>query len=447
MLFTNPPSNNGDHSCDCRHNIRGGVFMDHLNEHASTTNPRDFWDSLHLDILASNRNIMQEDYMALIERSFTYSMFFKGCHPMELVGFRKILNMKQYGYVLILNMTELPPQGTHDEAVDEFEIYQYLRRQFINKNIYISPFINNKYILLITNDAVMSEDEHREISLVFTDALASSLKEKLPVKVTIGIGSIQPLHSIYTSYIDALSALHYRSSTPIRFYKDVKREALNNQFDYLLAEKHLTEAIRLRKPDAYDYFNLIMDNIRSYSDEVRRNKILELIVLVSHAMSLDNQNDYNYIDYCEISRELMELSQDALIEAAYKHFIFISSYGKSQSNIDYSNHIVMATQEYLEMHYAEDISLEDVAEQVSISPQYFSKLIKKNTGFNFIDWLSMLRVKKAKELLTNSNLTVKEVCFMVGYKDPNYFSRIFKKRIGITPSEYVKNSSYFNNKS
>ena len=143
----------------------------------------------------------------------------------------------------------------------------------------------------------------------------------------------------------------------------------------------------------------------------------------------------------------MELEGDQLIELAYQSFIQITSYVKPQTSIDYSNHVVKATREYLENHYADDISLEDMAEQVNISPQYFSKLIKKTTGFNFIDWLSMLRVKKAKELLTNSNLNVKEVCFMVGYKDPNYFSRIFKKRIGITPSEYVKTSSYLNNKS
>jgi two-component system response regulator YesN len=190
-----------------------------------------------------------------------------------------------------------------------------------------------------------------------------------------------------------------------------------------------------------------MDNIRSYNDETKRNKILEILVLSNHTMSLDSQEEVKFIDYTNIAKELMDLEGDALIESAYKNFISITSYVKPQSNIDYSNHIVKATKEYLENHYDQDISLEDVAEQVNISPQYFSKLIKKTTGYNFIDWLSMLRVKKAKELLTNSNLTVKEVCFMVGYKDPNYFSRIFKKRIGITPSEYIKTSSYFNNKS
>jgi two-component system response regulator YesN len=143
----------------------------------------------------------------------------------------------------------------------------------------------------------------------------------------------------------------------------------------------------------------------------------------------------------------MELEGNELIEFAFQSFIYITSYVKPQTTIDYTNHIVKATREYLENHYADDISLEDMASQVNISPQYFSKLIKKTTGFNFIDWLSMLRVRKAKELLTDSSLTVKEVCFMVGYKDPNYFSRIFKKRIGITPSEYVKTSSYLNNKS
>lgn len=147
--------------------------------------------------------------------------------------------------------------------------------------------------------------------------------------------------------------------------------------------------------------------------------------------------EIDYFDYtCHINT-LMELRDNELIEWAFQKFIDITGYVKKHNAIDYSNKIVQATKEYLEANYSEEISLEDAAEQVNISPQYFSKLIKKNTGFNFIDWLSMLRVKKAKELLTNSSLTVKEVCFMVGYKDPNYFSRIFKKKIGMTPSEYI----------
>lgn len=420
--------------------------MDHLKVQMRATNPREFWDSLHSDILTSNQNL-QEDYMSYIVRSFLYSLFYKGCHPFELTGFRKLLNIKEHGYVLILTITEPLQSGTNEEALDEFNIYHYLRSQLDNKGIFIGPLIINKIILLVTEDSPMSVSDQRERSQSLCKDLALGMKEQFQVDLKIGIGSCQPIHSIYTSFIDALSALYYRSPESVIYYQDIRKEDSNARFDYLLAEKHMIEAIRLRKSEAYNYFSLIMEHLRSYSDESRRNKILELLVLSSHTLNLDSQNEYTLIDYSGVARELLELSQDTLIEAAYKHFIFITSYVKPQNNFDYSNHIVKATQEYLENHYAEDITLEDIAEQVNISPQYFSKLIKKTTGFNFIDWLSMLRVKKAKELLTNSNLTVKEVCFMVGYKDPNYFSRIFKKRIGITPSEYVKNSSYFSNKS
>jgi YesN/AraC family two-component response regulator len=169
-------------------------------------------------------------------------------------------------------------------------------------------------------------------------------------------------------------------------------------------------------------------------------------VLANNTIDIDSDNSTKSFDYMNISKQLMDASGEQLIDYAYQTFVTITSYTKPQNSIDYSNHIVKATREYLESHYADDISLEAMAEHVNISPQYFSKLIKKTTGFNFIDWLSMLRVKKAKELLMNTDFTVKEVCFMVGYKDPNYFSRIFKKRIGITPSEFVKANSFLNNK-
>lgn len=417
--------------------------MNISNDQTGSTNPRDFWDSLHLDILTANQKPVQEDYISYIERSFLFSLFFRGCHPLELNGFRKILNIRDYGYVLNLNLNELSHSGTNEEAIDELELYQYLRTRFSDRNICISPQIINRVVLLVTENTVLPKEDHREKSQVLSNDIIAGIQEQFHGKVTIGIGSPQPINSIYSSFIDAFSALYYHSSEPVVYYQDVKQFNFDAHFDCLLAEKHLIEAIRLRKSEAYDYFGLIMEQVRSYSDESRRNKILEILILSHHAMSLDNQNEFSSLDHIGIARELMESSGDQLIEIAYKHFIFMTSYVKPQSNIDYSNHIVKVTQEYLESHYADDISLEDVAEQVNISPQYFSKLIKKTTGFNFIDWLSMLRVKKAKELLTNSNLTVKEVCFMVGYKDPNYFSRIFKKRIGITPSEYVKKQLLF----
>ncbi len=420
--------------------------MEKHNEMGSA-NPRDFWDSLLLDILTTDQNIIQEDYKSFIERSIMFTMFFRGGHAMELYGFRKILHIKEHGYVLILNLSETPQSGTSEETIDELEIYQYLRTRLNNRNICIGPQIINRILLLVSEDSPEYTKDHRELSYKLCQDIIAHLQEQFQIKLTIGIGSPQPINTIYTSFIDAFSALYYHSTESIIYYQDVDQRYSNSHFDYLLAEKHMIEAVRLRKSEAYDYFTIIMNQLRSYSDQSKRSKILELLTLVSHAMYLDNQNEFTYVDYIGIAQELMELSGDRLIETAYEHFIIITSYDKPQSNIDYSNHIVKATQEYLETHYAEDISLEDMAEQVNISPPYFSKLIKKTTGFNFIDWLSMFRVKKAKELLTNSDLTVKEVCFMVGYKDPNYFSRIFKKRIGITPSEYVKNSSYTNSKS
>ncbi len=407
------------------------------NPTGEITNPKDFWDSLQLDILTSNQNILQEDYRSFIERCFLFSLFFRGCHPLELIGFRKILNIKENGYTIILNFSELSLSGAGEETIDEFQIIQYIRQLLADKNICISPMISNRLCILVTEEEEFLDETHREQSIRLCTTLDSGLRYHFHLNVTFGIGSPQHFNSIFTSFIASVSAFYYKKTERIIYYQDVTPLNENAHFDYILAEKHLLEAIRLRKSEAYDYFSMIMNNIRSMSDSTKRNKILEILILSSHAVSLDNQDYSKLLDSIHLANELAKLEGEAIIEIGFKTFIQMTSDVKPQSNIDYSNHIVQATKEYLENHYADDISLEDIAEQVNISPQYFSKLIKKTTGFNFIDWLSMLRVKKAKELLTSTDLTVKEVCFMVGYKDPNYFSRIFKKRIGITPSEYV----------
>lgn len=91
---------------------------------------------------------------------------------------------------------------------------------------------------------------------------------------------------------------------------------------------------------------------------------------------------------------------------------------------------------YMRERFGEELSLEDVAEHVHLNPYYFSKVFKQQTGETFIDYVTRLRIDKAKELMKDGELSMKEVCYSVGYKDPNYFSRVFKKVTGVTPSEY-----------
>ena len=91
---------------------------------------------------------------------------------------------------------------------------------------------------------------------------------------------------------------------------------------------------------------------------------------------------------------------------------------------------------YMQAHFNEAITLEDVADAVNLSSNYFSNLFKQEFGETFIDYLTKIRLEKAKELLEKNELSLKEISFMVGYKDPNYFSRVFKKHYRESPKHF-----------
>lgn len=401
---------------------------------------KEFWDSLQTEILNSKKVFSIEDIFSYVEKSFMFSLFFRGTSHKELNVFQSILNFEDLGYLIMFEFLPREKTNVIDFDLDELNIYHFIKKELSGLTTAIGPIIHNRFSILVTDgpQTLAPGLDVKSNSLSIATKLLNAIENEYSIRLTAGIGSTRSIHSIYTSFLEALSCIHYCNPSEVIHIQDLCMHDKYYIYEYREAEKHMIDAIRLRKAEAYDYFLMMMNRISQLSDTVKRNKIIEALVLASHASRVNEIDEVSYLDYtCHINT-IMELSGDSLIEWAFQKFVDITGYVKRQNAIDYSNKTVQATKEYLEEHYTEEISLEDVAEHVNISPQYFSKLIKKNTGFNFIDWLSMLRVKKAKELLTGSSLTVKEVCFMVGYKDPNYFSRIFKKRIGMTPSEYIK---------
>jgi AraC-like DNA-binding protein len=98
--------------------------------------------------------------------------------------------------------------------------------------------------------------------------------------------------------------------------------------------------------------------------------------------------------------------------------------------------VITRAKEFIKEHQSEDLSLGQVARAVNTSTFYFCKMFKKFTGINFTDYLSRVRIEKAKNLLLNRNLRVSEIAYEVGFQSLTHFNRVFKKILGVSPTQY-----------
>ncbi|MBZ4646836.1 MAG: two component transcriptional regulator, AraC family [Clostridia bacterium] len=107
--------------------------------------------------------------------------------------------------------------------------------------------------------------------------------------------------------------------------------------------------------------------------------------------------------------------------------------------------VVLLARKYIDTYYyKEDLSLQEVANEVRISSTYLSRLLKQETGVSFIDYLTQVRIKKAIELINDPSIKIYEVAERVGYSSQHYFSTAFKKIFGVSPLEYRKGEKAIN---
>jgi len=216
-----------------------------------------------------------------------------------------------------------------------------------------------------------------------------------------------------------------------------KERTFSRENDKLLIKYAMTI-----NPKALEILEEIIKEERSFDEGdvasmcVRFSYILEeLVTRVKEKFTYLNKlkNIEQYLHYGEQE----ENTKDYLISKFNENVRGIINIFE-ESRVIYKDNVVMQACQYVIEHIDEEISLITISESLSISKNYFCSLFKKETGENFLSFVTRMKMKRAQFLLREENLRVYEVCDLLGYTDTTYFTRLFKKYTNMTPNEYKK---------
>lgn len=380
----------------------------------------------------------------ILENGFINSLCMMEDNSVEIEYYKKLFEYEKVGgYALVIEFGEKEKGRITNKigaGVRNQNLYSNYRDILKAAcNCVIGPLMLNRIIVYIFDDKRDSEFDQK----VAADRIARGfLNRAKPFysDIYIGIGSYyNNLNRAKQSYHEALQALRQVSNmndeSSVLHVKDIIEETIENCDEYdEISEKEIFQGASQRNLNdtllAFDkYFNTLLNDDAIEFDTLK-NKCISLIVGFSSKWRKGSNNISNALS------EVIQASDAAELRSICRRFLEKTVYFITSNKQKKLNAIIETANQYMEKNYSQDIALDDIARAVNLSPYYFSHFYKDETGINFIDKLTTIRIEKAKEHLANGDVSIKEIARTVGYADPNYFSKIFRKNVGVTASEY-----------
>lgn len=268
---------------------------------------------------------------------------------------------------------------------------------------------------------------------------------KLSVKFRVGVGSIYT-HSLEyrKSYHEALQALNSYTQNDLCYFVDMEyppQYSWESELEQYMEE--ILEGIRFGQLKRVEILCRNLGFKFTVKSGIERDRLLcyllELI-LSSYRVSKNTIKNKDFSEHFPFSyQELLKIVDSSkqlqdLFNEIELRILNLTDYVRKSLEFNIKATILKA-KEIIDHRYRENLTLEELARSVSISPFYFCRLFREELGVGFTEYLTKVRLGKAVHLLAEG-LSVKECCFALGYNDPNYFSRIFRKYYQVSPSEY-----------
>jgi two-component system response regulator YesN len=282
------------------------------------------------------------------------------------------------------------------------------------------------------------------------EAIRKSVQSNLACTVTIGVGNVYPgFQSISVSYKEALYALKHRfvvGGNQVIAHSMVAESGMKVSLFSVEKRSSLLMCMRIGNlSETEEWLTAFFQDART------RNASMEMLFVAG----------FEIMSTCleflsEMSQSIDDLFQDTVQPDIFQHIQQMNSFSQLESWVrtlifkamahvhgrkqTRAVKVVEEVKLYIQSHYGnEELRIEDIANSVHMNYNHLCYVFKKETSITINDYLTELRMAKAKELFDQGEKVVQFVAGRVGYADANYFSKCFKKYIGVAPSKYVNN--------
>ena len=317
--------------------------------------------------------------------------------------------------------------------------------ELCNKNFHPE---NHLPIPLTANISVIAfasgEADRGKLMLLF-EQIAAALSAEMNSKITIGISQGKNELPSGDCFHEALLAHEFseRQEMPLVVHAD-SLNSPDHLVSYPYRESHdMLLCVRLGdRINAAEKAMRYFDGLKSFSkgnpEAIRHGLYVSSGGVIDFVSSLSANADQK-LGFIHHSHHLLDATVDL---ASMRHWLVTfmteaaSFVAECQNCI--SHQMVSKAREFIDGNFQRSLTLEEVAQSVSLSPSYFTHLFKNETGLSFSRYLTEKRMAHARELLLGSSRSITDIAYSVGYNDSNYFSTAFRNMTGVSPSEYRK---------